>query len=233
MLNRERIVDGSNAERKLFINFSKDKRDILIAEDIITHLRSTKAFKDQNIQDSGSFEAGAETAKILLQTLTEADAVIHLLSADFQTEDCSKVFDTCLEIRKRMFSILIRSFPYEYDKRLANIEDELMPDDKKDIVCFTDEAERDRIITIIITEILNRLGITEHRNQRGSSRLLYYGMVVGALLLGVILIYEIFRYTNDWLLTCIPLLSTIIIAGYLISALKHPFSITLYKAAKP
>ena len=110
-----------------------------------------------------------------------------------------------------------------------SIKDKLLPDNKGDIQYFSDEADRDRIITIIIEKIFDGLDIKSYQGNRGKNRITFYGMIVGFIFLGLILIYKTYEYTNDLLISCIPLLCISMILLYLINALRNPFTITLYK----
>lgn len=217
------------APKRLYVNYSNNKQDILIAGDLIMQLRATRAFKDENIQDSSSVIAGDEAEKSFYNKVEESDAVIHLLSADFQNGNCSKLFDKCLEIGKLGFPVLIRHFPYEFDKRIMTIADELLPEDKEDIENFINQNEKDEIITQIVRKIMTKVGFDHYKNERGKNRKLFYGMIIGFSIIGLMSLLGIYYYTNEFLFACIPFIGFMIIVLFLFYMLKHPSTITLHK----
>lgn len=218
----------ANNDKRLFVNFSSAKLDLLIAKDVIIQLRATKVFKDQNILDSSSL-AGDDAEKSLLRKVDESDAVIHLLSSDFQNEICSKALDKCIEVNKKMFPVVIRSFVYMYDEKLQNILDDILPEDKEEISGFINEAQRDRVITMIIKKIFDKLEIRDFNDQRGRNRKSLYWMIIAIVLFALATVPVTYYYTDDWRFTLIPSAGFLVIIFFLLSVLKNPFSITLYK----
>jgi len=217
-------------EKSLFINFAQKDRPI--AENVIAHLRATKVFKDHNIRDSNTSLAGDERDKAIQQQVGSSSAIIHLLSSDFQTEEnCKKAFSISIEANKQIFPVMIRLYGWQHDDSLVTIYDQILPENEKDINCFSKEYERDRVITTTISRIYDKMGIKKLIKKPGSRRKLIYRMIA-ALLLMVPLLVCVAIWYDVLLFVGIIVIATLLTVFYLLSILKKPTDLSLYKTIK-
>ncbi len=165
----------------LFLNYADSHADdVKMFNNLSLHL---SILQDKVEAWSKTKIMGGEVKEDVINANFEnADAVIHLLSVHFGTENqCLKLLEKSINENKKIIPILISSFDWESDPSLANLKDEMLPEDKKPVDTYNNN-------NAILTEIVKLIRVEVFGDSvpepRKSDRAFYYILAAIVFLTG-------------------------------------------------
>lgn len=171
----------SVTKKILFLNYADSHPDdVKMFNNLSLHL---SILKDKVEAWSIAKIMGGDVKEEMINTnFKNADAVIHLLSVHFENENqCLKLLENSIRENKKIIPILISSFDWESDASLANLKDEILPEDKKPVDSYNNHNE-------ILTEIVKLIRVEVFGDSipepRKSDRGFYYILAAIVFLTG-------------------------------------------------
>jgi hypothetical protein len=170
-------------KKKLFLNYSPDDpEDVAMLNHLRLHLGLLKNQLEEWSTDR--IIPGEEKESVVNARFSESDAVVHLLSVQFDnTEDCIRLLKKSVDDKKKIVPILLSSFYWQGNPLLANLADELLPSADQPVTSSDNIKKAFSEIVRVVSR--NVLGVdTELRIK--SDRGFYYALAAIVMAIGVL-----------------------------------------------
>lgn len=207
--------------KKIFVAHANDEEDKVIFGNLYLHL---KTIKDLDILHQESVLAGAESTEVF-KMIDNADAHVHLLSADFLATDTTRqVLEKSVKMKKTRFFIMGRHCDIQ-DYEIS--DKEIFPDADKSIADYKDD---DYIYKQFNQKIRSEvLGVTNNKVSF-NIRYLFIGLSFLSLIFGAFCNWYLYQnLVNESIYYIIVSVLSMLIAGIALLPVLFPSSIHTQK----
>jgi hypothetical protein len=172
-------METQGVKKKLFLNYADSHPDDKkIFQNLCLHL---SPMRDRIAPWSRSnVNPGEEVNETIQANFSSSDAVVHLLSINFENENqCLDLLENSIKSNKRNIPILISSFDWESDPKLLDFRDEMLPSPDSPMDTFANQNQVFvKIIKTIRKEVLGDDAPFEMKSDRG-----FYFILAGVVFL--------------------------------------------------
>lgn len=218
-------MDTSLPRKKLFLNYSTgNQEDVKMYNNLSLHL---SVIRDRIDPWSVSYiKPGDEPDKEIQQNFEGSDAIVHLLSINFENDNqCLSLLLNGIKEKKQNIPILISSFDWESDTNLAALREQILPHPDQPIDTFSNP---NLVFKTIIQALRAKVLGDSAPAKMKSDRTFYYIFTAVILAMGVVATSYAQSTFGDFRATVLVALMFLCIALFIIRKVLFPTNISTY-----